>query len=72
MGRLQVVPRDQLSDDSDSDMEEEPAPPPQKKDVDEYAGMDEETKARLILEKVRRLDLEWECDPISCWVCAVL
>ncbi|VDO88756.1 unnamed protein product [Heligmosomoides polygyrus] len=60
MGRLQVVPRDQLSDDSDSDMEEEPAPPPQKKDVDEYAGMDEETKARLILEKARNEEDEYD------------
>ncbi|PIO65279.1 protein, SNF2 family [Teladorsagia circumcincta] len=55
-----VVPRDQLSDDSDSDEEEAPAPAPAKKDVDEYAGMDEETKARIILEKARNEEDEYD------------
>ncbi|VDL83099.1 unnamed protein product [Nippostrongylus brasiliensis] len=57
---FEVVPRDQLSDDSDSDMEEDNTPAPPKKDVDEYAGMDEETKARIILEKARNEEDEYD------------
>ncbi|KJH49886.1 protein, SNF2 family [Dictyocaulus viviparus] len=57
---FEVVPRDQLSDDSDSDVEDNPAPTPGKKDIDEYAGMDEETKARLILEKARNEEDEYD------------
>ncbi|VDO29581.1 unnamed protein product [Haemonchus placei] len=57
---FEVVPRDQLSDDSDSDEEDNPAPAPAKKDVDEYAGMDEETKARMILEKARNEEDEYD------------
>ncbi|KAK6058327.1 protein, SNF2 family [Cooperia oncophora] len=57
---FEVVPRDQLSDDSDSDEEDNPAPAPAKKDVDEYAGMDEETKARIILEKARNEEDEYD------------
>ncbi|EYB93891.1 hypothetical protein Y032_0177g570, partial [Ancylostoma ceylanicum] len=55
----EVVPRDQLSDDSDSEEEEAPAPATTK-NVDEYAGMDEETKARLILEKARNEEDEYD------------
>ncbi|EPB74025.1 protein, SNF2 family [Ancylostoma ceylanicum] len=56
---FEVVPRDQLSDDSDSEEEEAPAPATTK-NVDEYAGMDEETKARLILEKARNEEDEYD------------
>lgn len=49
----EVLPRDQLSDDSDSDND---APIPTEDVVnpepDEYAGMDEEAKAKAIIEKV--------------------
>ncbi|ETN75852.1 hypothetical protein NECAME_03625 [Necator americanus] len=56
---FEVVPRDQLSDDSDSEEEDNPAPATAK-NVDEYAGMDEETKARLILEKARNEEDEYD------------
>ncbi|KHJ94915.1 protein, SNF2 family [Oesophagostomum dentatum] len=55
---FEVVPRDQLSDESD--VEEEVEPAPATKNVDEYAGMDEETKARLILEKARNEEDEYD------------
>ena len=50
----EIVPRDQLSDDSDSDDDDLPPPSGEevKKDDDEYAGMDEEAKAKAIIEKV--------------------
>lgn len=55
----EIVPRDQLSDDSDSDEEEAPAPEPIK-EIDEYAGLDEETKAKMIIEKARNEEDEYD------------
>ncbi|CAO4375071.1 unnamed protein product [Caenorhabditis nigoni] len=54
----QLVPRDQLSDDED-DEEEAPAEPPEEKE-DEYAGMDEEMKAKMIIEKARNEEDEYD------------
>ena len=46
-----MVPRDQQSDnESDDDMDQRIEP--ERKKTDEYEGLDEETKAKMILEKV--------------------
>ncbi|EFO92229.1 hypothetical protein CRE_11129 [Caenorhabditis remanei] len=54
----QLVPRDQLSDDED-DEDEVVEPPPEEKE-DEYAGMDEEMKAKMIIEKARNEEDEYD------------
>ena len=49
-----MVPRDQQSDnESDDDMDQRIEP--ERKKTDEYEGLDEETKAKMILEKVIRI-----------------
>lgn len=48
------MPRDQQSDnESDDDMDQRIEP--ERKKTDEYEGLDEETKAKMILEKVIRI-----------------
>ena len=54
----QLVPRDQLSDNED-DEDEVVEPPPEEKE-DEYAGMDEEMKAKMIIEKARNEEDEYD------------
>ncbi|CAI5448367.1 unnamed protein product [Caenorhabditis angaria] len=55
----EAVPRDNLSDDEDE--EEEPIIEEPKEDKDDqYAGMDEETKAKMILEKARNEEDEYD------------
>ena len=56
----EIVPRDQLSDDSDSDDDIAPAPEEPKVEDDEYAGMDEEAKAKAIIEKARNEEDEYD------------
>lgn len=55
----EIVPRDQLSDDEEEEEEEAPVEPEEEKD-DQYAGMDEETKAKMILEKARNEEDEYD------------
>lgn len=52
----EMIPRDQLSDDEDDEVEtiEE------KEKDDQYAGMDEETKAKMIIEKARNEEDEYD------------
>ncbi|CAL2041348.1 unnamed protein product [Caenorhabditis brenneri] len=54
-----LVPRDQMSDDEEDDEEEAPAEPEEEKD-DQYAGMDDEMKAKMILEKARNEEDEYD------------
>ncbi|CAD6197149.1 unnamed protein product [Caenorhabditis auriculariae] len=53
----EVVPRDQLSDDEDEEVE---APQQVEEKDDMYAGLDEETKAKMILEKARNEEDEYD------------
>ncbi|PAV74647.1 hypothetical protein WR25_25647 [Diploscapter pachys] len=55
----EVVPRDQQSDnESDDDMDQRIEP--ERKKTDEYEGLDEETKAKMILEKARNEEDEYD------------
>ncbi|CAI4231994.1 unnamed protein product [Auanema sp. JU1783] len=54
----EIVPRDDMSDDSE--IEDEAPPPEEEKEEDKYAGLDEETKAKLIIEKARNEEDEYD------------
>uniref|UniRef100_A0A1I7UCT2 ATP-dependent helicase brm n=1 Tax=Caenorhabditis tropicalis TaxID=1561998 RepID=A0A1I7UCT2_9PELO len=53
-----LVPRDQLSDDEDD--EGEVFVKPQEEKDDEYAGLDDEMKAKMIIEKARNEEDEYD------------
>ncbi|CAB3409909.1 unnamed protein product [Caenorhabditis bovis] len=57
---FEVVPRDQLSDDDEDDDEDVPVEQLKEEKDDQYAGLDEETKAKMIIEKARNEEDEYD------------
>ncbi|CAL2040411.1 unnamed protein product [Caenorhabditis brenneri] len=55
----EIVPRDQLSDDEDEESNVAVVAAEAEKD-DQYAGLDEETKAKMIIEKARNEEDEYD------------
>ncbi|KAF1757608.1 hypothetical protein GCK72_014064 [Caenorhabditis remanei] len=56
----ELIPRDQLSDDDEDDNETHVVEERVEEKDDQYAGMDDETKAKMIIEKARNEEDEYD------------